>query len=71
MIFKRIPCGACNGGTIRYQGVIRCRECSGLGYIEHVTIPKDCTQEQPNCPVFFDPMVNGWECRKCYASGPC
>lgn len=46
------------------------QEGSSLGYIEQFIIPKSCTMKQPECPIFYDPIVNGWECRFCGRSGP-
>lgn len=65
---KRILCKAC---TIRNQRPSpHCHECKGLGYIEVVVIPPNCTGEQPECPVFFEPMCGGWKCERCGRSGP-
>jgi hypothetical protein len=62
-------CKACAASSIKDSSY--CHECKGIRYIEYVRVPKSCTQEQPNCPVFYDPMCNGWECRRCGLSGPC
>lgn len=64
---KRIPCSACS----KSFNSANCRECHGVGYIELSTCvaKKDFLSE---CHTFlsFDPMVAGWECRRCGESGP-
>ncbi len=58
----RIPCSACYGGYRK-----PCRECRSLGYTE---IFEKCSMKQPECPIEYEPMVNGWMCNKCGRSGP-
>lgn len=65
----RIVCNACKISPQRDRKF--CHECRGLGYIERFEIPKNCTTSLPECPVSYDPMVNGWECSRCGRSGPC
>jgi hypothetical protein len=70
-IDTRVKCAACerepNPSKRSY-----CHECGGRGYvvktIEDRTVM--CTTSLPECPVFYDPGVNGWECERCGRSGP-
>lgn len=68
MYTTRRPCIACATASIVDRKY--CHECNGLGYIDKTSTPDSCTQSQPECPVTYDPMVNGWECSKCGQSGP-
>ena len=61
----RIRCPACAIASI--ADMKYCKECNGLGYIDQ---PINCTEMQPECPIFFDAMTNGWECNRCGKSGP-
>lgn len=66
--YKRVECTACRGvprSQARY-----CRECEGVGEIYHITLPINCTTSLPECPVSYDPAIDGWECGRCGRSGP-
>lgn len=65
---KRIKCTAC--ALAKPHEMKHCHECRGIGYIEISERPADCTGQQPECPVSFDPGVGGWECSRCGESGP-
>lgn len=72
---ERKVCTACSPPRMSDTGwnpewTKHCRECGGLGYIERLTLPKECNMQLPNCPIYGDPMCGGWECRRCGRSGP-
>ena len=58
-------CTACKDSPVNQ--IRYCHECNGLGYIEF--LPK-CSQQYPECPIGYEPMMQGWYCSKCRRSGP-
>lgn len=66
----RIVCTACAPLTNDERRKVRCHECGGLGYIEHLKRIPGCRQNEKTCPFEDEPMVDGWMCTACGESGP-
>lgn len=65
---KYIKCTACELSLPRHRQ--HCPECHGVGYTE---VNDVCTAGRDwfeVCPLESEPMVGGWLCTKCGASGP-